>query len=173
MTFDEWKRIAKGLRAVYTSDRFLPDGDSVKTWFSLLKDLPYQQVSIAAQKYMATNHFPPTPADLRAAVRPEPAEWSEAWQTVIDAVRKYGSWNIQDALSSFDPLTAKVVRNFGGFAAICEMEHDEMSILRANFRDVYNNFRKREIETAQLPPQLQDMVSQMLGEMSPKQLGGE
>jgi hypothetical protein len=172
MTFDEWKKIAKGLRAVYTSDRFLPDGDSVRIWFSLLKDLPYEQVSIAAQKYMETEHFPPTPADLRAAVTPPPAEWSDAWAQVIGAVRKYGSWDVKKAEESFDDLTARVVKNLGGFRRICELEYDEMDVLRANFRDIYSRQAKAEAESNQMSPQLREMVSQMLEGMGTKQLEG-
>jgi hypothetical protein len=148
---------------VYTSDRFLPDEDAIKIWYELLKDLPYEQVNIAAQKYMTTSHFPPTPADLRAAVTPPPAEWSDAWEKVIGSVRKYGSWDVKAAEESFDDLTAKVVKNLGGFRRICELEHDEMDVLRANFRDIYSRQAKAEAESNQMSPQLREMVGQMLG----------
>lgn len=162
MSYKEWLSIAIGLRSVYTSDRFLPDEDAIKIWYELLKDLPYEQVNIAAQKYMTTSHFPPTPADLRAAILPPPADWDDAWQTVISAVRKYGSWDVKSAESSFDDMTARVVRNLGGFRRICELEYDEMDVLRANFRDIYTRLAKREAENAQMPPMLRGMINQML-----------
>ena len=47
MTFDEFKILVKGMKAVYTSPNFLPDADSVKIWYRLLGDMPYELASIA------------------------------------------------------------------------------------------------------------------------------
>jgi hypothetical protein len=55
------------------------------------------------------------------------------------------------------------VKNLGGFRRICELEHDEMDVLRANFRDIYSRQAKAEAESNQMSPQLREMVGQMLG----------
>ena len=161
MTFDEWKMIAKGLRSVYTSDRFLPDADAIKTWYELLKDLPYGRVNVAAQKYMVTQHFPPTPADLRQSLEEE-EEWSQGWHEVISAVRNYGSWDVQGALDSMSERTRKLVKRFGGFQRVCELEMGEMDVLRANFREAWEITVKREREEAQIPPMIKGMIHEML-----------
>ena len=170
MTFDEWKMIAKGLRSVYTSDRFLPDGDSVKIWYELLKDLPYDHVRVAAYKYMELEHFPPTPADLRKPLAEENEPWEEAWGKVIHAVRYYGSWDVKGALESLDPLIREVVKNFGGFERMCELEYKDMDILRSAFRDAYSKTIQREKEKAQLSPQIKGLISQMLSNSGTKAL---
>ena len=162
MTFDQWRRIAKGLRSAYTSDRFLPDADSLKVWYALLKDLPYEQVRLSAQRYMVSNHFPPTPADIRSSVLPPSEDWSVAWGKVIGAVRTYGSWNAESAEKTFDELTSRVVQNLGGFERICELEYGEMDILRASFRNIYTTLAKREREDAQLPQALSEMIQKKL-----------
>lgn len=170
MSFEEWKRIAKGLRSAYTNDRFLPDTDALKVWYELLKDLPYEQVSVAAYKYMEMEHYPPTPSDLRKALVPEREEWDEAWGRVIHAVRYYGSWDTKKAIESLDPLTRKVVKNFGGFERICDLEYKDMDILRSNFRDTYNTYVAREKESAQLSPQIKGLINEMLSNSGTKAL---
>ena len=40
MSFEEFKKLVKGMKAVYTSQSFLPDAESVKIWYQLLKDIP-------------------------------------------------------------------------------------------------------------------------------------
>ena len=170
MTYKEWTMIARGLCSIYTNDKFLKDDVAMHTWYELLKDLPYEQVSMAAQKYMATEHYPPTPADLRKAVTPVAEDWSDAWGQVISAVRKYGSWDVKAAEDSFEPRTAKVVRSLGGFRRICELEHDEMDITRANFRDIYTRMAASDREQATMPPRLRSMINEMLGNSGTKAL---
>ena len=65
MNKEEFTKLAKGMKAVYTSQNFLPDSDAMKVWFAMLQDLDYKPTSIAVQKYMMTNKFPPTIADIR------------------------------------------------------------------------------------------------------------
>ena len=84
MTFDEFAKIAKGLKAAYTSEKFLPDKDALKIWYGLLKDLTYEQASVAAMAYMSINKFPPTIADIREqAIKTSNADltdnWSDGW----------------------------------------------------------------------------------------------
>lgn len=65
MTFDEFKLLAKGMKSVYTSEKFLPDAESIKIWYQMLQDLEYKTANVAIQSYMLTNKFPPTIADIR------------------------------------------------------------------------------------------------------------
>ena len=65
MTREEFKTLVKGMKAVYAQPTFIPDQDAFNVWFELLKDIPYQQVNVAIQKYMLTEKFPPTIADIR------------------------------------------------------------------------------------------------------------
>ena len=65
MTREEFKTLVKGMKAVYAQPTFIPDQDAFNVWFELLKDIPYQQANVAIQKYMLTEKFPPTIADIR------------------------------------------------------------------------------------------------------------
>lgn len=68
MTREQFAVIVKGLKAVYSAPSFIPDKDAFDVWYQLLKDIPYSELSIATQTYMATQREVPTIADLRLEV---------------------------------------------------------------------------------------------------------
>lgn len=151
MTFDEFKVLVKGMKAVYTAPNFLPDADSVKIWFQLLQDLDYKVLSIAIQKYMMTSKFPPTIAELREAAsdvkQGEIPDWGNGWEQVLKAIHHFGMYRIADAMQSFDPLTKQCVERLG-FRNICLSEN--ISQDRANFRIIYEQLRERKKKEAQV-----------------------
>lgn len=163
MTFDEFKKLAKGMKAVYTSPNFLPDADSVKIWYRLLGDLPYELANIAIQRHMATNKFPPTVAEIRqAAVQTvdTPQDWSDGWEQFRRAVGKYGYYQQEAALASMDETTRKVVKRLG-WKQLCESEN--MMQDRANFRMVYEQEQQRINDNAALPARLQEQIAAIQG----------
>ena len=166
MNFEEWKVLAKGLKSIYARDNFMPDGDSVRLWYQLLQDLEYTQVKTAVQKWMVTQKFPPTPSEIRAMaaeVTTGPvADWSAGWEQVMKALTKYGAWNIEAAVNSFDELTKETVRRLGGFSEMCQMEYREIDMLRANFRMVYTELANRKREDVAMPNALKEQIARLL-----------
>ena len=102
MTREEFKTLVKGMKAVYAQPTFIPDQDAFNVWFELLKDIPYQQANVAIQKYMLTEKFPPTIADIRekATQIVESVDNSmselEAWSLVRKAVRNSGYHSVEE-----------------------------------------------------------------------------
>lgn len=171
MTFNEFKVLVKGMKAVYTSPNFLPDADSVKIWYRLLEDMPYELANIAIQRHMSTNKFPPTPAEIRqAAVQTveAPRGWADGWEQFRKAVGKYGYYQQEAALASMDETTRKVVKRLG-WKQLCESENPMQD--RANFRMVYEQEAQRKNETAALPAKLQEQIARLQGSAT-KALGG-
>ena len=162
MDFDEFKVLVKGLKAVYTSERFLPDPESVKIWYSLLKDIPYNVLNAAIQKYMLSNKFPPTIADLRelaiSVQQGELPDWGDAWEQVTLAIRRYGSYRAGEALESLSPLARKTVERLG-YMQLCASEN--IAADRANFRMIYETLAEREKKQAQLPEGLKQLIGQL------------
>lgn len=163
MKFEQFKVLVKGMKAVYTSPNFLPDADSVKIWYELLKDLPYELANIAIQRHMATNKFPPTVAEIRAAAVESvyrPVDWSDGWEQFRKAVSKYGYYQQEAALNSLDDLTRRVVKRLG-WKELCMSENIMQD--RANFRMVYEQEAgRREKETA-LPKGLHEQIGRLRG----------
>ena len=162
MTRDEFKVLVKGMKAVYAQPTFIPDQDAFNMWFALVGDLPYEVCSVAIKKYMLTNKFPPTVAEIQElasnVVNGEQLNWGEAWERAMTAVRRYGSYNQVEAMNSLDPLTRKCVDSIG-FMQLCMSEN--IMVERAHFQKIFEIFAKREQTDRQIPLQLRQAISQL------------
>ena len=162
MTRDEFKVLVKGMKAVYAQPTFIPDQDAFNMWFALVGDLPYEVCSVAIKKYMLTNKFPPTVAEIRElasnVVNGDQLTWGEAWERAMTAVRRYGSYNQVEAMNSLDPLTRKCVESIG-FMQLCMSEN--IMVERAHFQKIFEVFAKREQTDRQIPLQLRQAISQL------------
>lgn len=137
MTLVEFTRVAKILKTAYPQQNFLPNEESVKIWHRLLEDLDAEEVKNAALRYISTEHFAPSIADIRGlatARRGIQTDWGVAWQEVMRAVRRYGVYRASEALDSLDPLTQATVKAIG-FTDICRSEN--VDIQRAQFKNLY------------------------------------
>lgn len=161
MTKEEFSILAKGLKAVYTQPSFLPDSDALNVWYTLLKDLDYMVVQTAIQKYMLTQKLPPVIADIRemasSVTMGEKALWSDGWEEVVMAIRRYGSYNEAKAMENMSEITKQCVRRLG-YQNLCRSE--DISIERANFRMIYEQISKREEENRKLPVQMRKWIEQ-------------
>ena len=159
MTKDEFRVLAKGLKAVYTQPNFLPDAEAIQIWYELLKDLDYATANVAIQKHMVSSKYPPTIADIREQATEvsygQAPLWSDGWEQVLRAMRLYGSYRLQEALDSMDDLTRKAVKRLG-FKELCISEN--IAVDRANFRMVFEQLANREYEIKKLPLSLQNSI---------------
>ena len=134
----------------------------MQLWFNQLSDIPYKVAEVTLNKWVATNKWSPSIADIReqatGLTQGEAKEWGEAWQDVLRAIRLYGSYEEQKALDSLDETTRKVVRRLG-YRNLCFSE--EIQVDRANFRMIYEQQLHRDKQDAQLPPRLKALISNM------------
>jgi hypothetical protein len=162
MTRDEFKVLVKGMKAVYAQPTFIPDQDAFKMWYALLGDLTYDACALAIKKYMLTNKFPPTVAEIRelvsGIVNGDPLTWGESWERALNAVRKFGSYNKVAALESLDPLTRKCVESVG-YMDLCMSEN--IMVERAHFQRIFEIYSKREQTEKQMPLALQQAISNL------------
>lgn len=162
MTRDEFKVLVKGMKAVYAQPTFIPDADAFNMWYSLMGDLPYDVCSVAIQKYMLTNKFPPTVAEIRElsskVVNGDELTWGESWERALNAVRKYGSYNKGAAMDSLDPLTRKCVESVG-YTELCMSEN--IMVERAHFQKIFDIYAKREQTEKQMPLALQQAINRL------------
>lgn len=158
LSFEEFKKIVKGLKAVYASERFLPDIEAVTTWYKLLQDIPYETLAQSAHRYMLTEKFPPTIADLRkgaARMNGESRDWSDGWSQFREAVRRFGYYRQEEALASMDDITRRVVSRLG-WKDLCASEN--IMTDRANFRMVYEQEKVKADERAVLPERMRQAL---------------
>jgi hypothetical protein len=158
----EFAIFASALRTYYPKEKLLPNEQAMELWFKQLQDIPYNVAEVTLNKWVATNKWSPSIADIReqaaGITQGEAKEWGDAWQDVLKAISKYGSYREDEALASFDDITRRVVKRLG-FRNLCFSE--EIQVDRANFRMMYEQQLQRDKQDAQLPARLKALISNM------------
>lgn len=148
------------LQTYYPRFNLLPNGEAIELWYTELNDIPFEVLSAALRKWVNTERWPPSIAELRALcadiTQGKAPDWGEAWREMVRAVGRYGYMRESEAMASLSPLTRKAV-SFIGWQDICMCDSPE--ILRAQFRQVYESVTRREVEDRQLPPALKDEIA--------------
>jgi hypothetical protein len=138
MTQKDFISIAGYLKTAYPNSNFLPTQEAIKNWFEELKDLEAETCKNAMREYVRNNDFPPSIAGIRrSCVKKENIladTWDVAWDKVMVAVRKYGTYGAREAMESLDPLTRKSIKAIG-FYEVCTSSNTNS--LRREFRDIY------------------------------------
>ena len=160
MTKEEFCKIGMVMKTYYPKEaNLLKDDAAINAWYQMLKDLNYQTMCIALNRWVATERWSPTIADLRRlcyeVTAPETLTWDEAWERVMQAVTYYGHNRRIEALDTFDDLTRKAV-NRVGWMQICMSE--EIAVERANFRNIYTAIAERMVKEGQIAPAVRKVI---------------
>ena len=159
MTRQEFATFAMALKTYYPRETLLPNQQAMELWFQELSDIPYKVAEAALRKWVATNKWSPSIAEIRELTTSiqygERLTWGEAWEKALNAIRKYGSYNKQAALDSLDPLTRKCVENIG-YLDLCMSEN--IMVERAHFQKIFEIYSKREQTDRQLPSPLIETI---------------
>lgn len=170
MNKTEFATIAAAIRTYFPRYNMFPNEEAMTLWFQELQDLPADVLSTALRKWVATNKWPPSIAELRElsgeVVAGKLPDWGEAWSQVARAIRLYGWARPDEALDSMEPTTRAAVQRIG-WTDICKSENPET--IRAQFRQVYEITAKREVEDRQIPAD----VKAMLNSVAIKMIGGK
>jgi hypothetical protein len=149
------------LKTYYPRETLLPNQAAMELWFRELEDIPYKVAEATLRKWVATNKWSPSIAEIRELSTTiqygEQMTWGEAWERALDAVRRYGSYNRQKALDSLDPLTRKCVENIG-YLDLCMSEN--IMVERAHFQKIFEVYSKREQTDKRLPSNLLQAIEQ-------------
>lgn len=168
MTDKEFETIALAIKAAYPNSNVLPDKYAMKTWYRALSDLDYHVAENAVWEHISTSVFPPSIAEIRekctARLSPMVTEWGEAWEEVLQVIRKYGSYREEEAVTSLSRLTAIAVRRMG-FKNLCQSENPVAD--RAHFQRIYEGMVKEEKRQTQLPEFVRTERSQMIESHTP------
>ena len=162
MNKKEFALFASALRTYYPKEKLLPNEQAMELWFNQLQDIPYKLAELTLNKWVPTNKWSPTIADIReqalGITKGRVKDWGEAWQEVLRAISKYGQYHELEALESMSETTRRVVDRLG-FRNICLSE--DIQVDRANFRMIYEQQAERDKQDAQLPQNLKALISNM------------
>ena len=164
MNAQEFANFAAALRTYYSRENILPNKQAMELWFRQLQDIPYDAAEAILSKWVATNKWSPSIADIRdgmAEIQNGGAveDWGEGWNKAMAAIRKYGSYNEAEALDSLPPLTRETVRRLG-YKSLCWSENQIAD--RANFRQVYEILEKRQVEDRKIPLPVREKIAGLM-----------
>lgn len=149
MEFRDFSKIALSIKCCYPNHSIFPTEETVRMWYEMLKDLNYDELSIATMRHIQTSSFPPSISDLRneyAKVIGDKAitasSWVNEWRKVC--TKEYDELN---SLSRF------VVLSLGGTSQIeylLEERSSNLQFLIKEFEKLYLEYEKKYISNLQL-----------------------
>lgn len=162
MDKNEFSMFSMALKTYYPRENLLPNTQAMELWFKQLQDIPYTVAETALNKWVAVNKWSPSIADIRAEAAEikngEAPDWGEGWESVLDAIRRYGSYRVDEAMASFELITRRCVERIG-FLNICQSEN--IAADRANFRTLYEQLAKKEQKNKQMPKMLKALIEKI------------
>lgn len=164
MTRAEFSNIVKGMKAIYTDPKFIPDGTAMEVWYALFKGDDYQLVQTAVQRHMLTVKFPPTPAEIREQMvqltTPKALNEEEAWQLVIKAVRN-SNYNADEEFAKLPESVQRAVASPTNLRELAMMPTETVnSVEKSHFFRVYRTETERAKETAKLPESIRTLIAE-------------
>ena len=164
MNKNEFNIFAKALKTYFPKDNLLPSSEAMELWYRSLADIPYRLAEIFLQKWVTSEKWSPSIAEIRKGcadlTNEETPDWAAGWSEVVKAIGRYGYMQESKALESMSPITRQTVERLG-WKNLCMSENEVAD--RANFRSTYELLEKREIEHRQLPEALKDTIAQIQG----------
>lgn len=160
MTKQEFATFAMAMRTYFPKEQILPNQQAMELWYREISDLAYPVVEASLRKWVATNKWSPSIAEIREMAaniqNGDPLSWGESWERALTAVRRFGSYNQGEAMASLDPLTKKCVESIG-FMTLCMSEN--IMVERAHFQKIFEVYQKREQANKQIAPALQQTIA--------------
>ena len=161
MTKKEFAIFAAALRTYYPKENLLPNQQAMELWFRQLQDIPYMVAEAALNKWVATQKWSPSIAEIRemavTVTAGEKPLWSDGWEEVVRAIKNYGSYGQKEAMESMSEITRMAVRRMG-YIDLCRSENPVAD--RANFRMIFEQIAEREQKQNQLPVSLKNLIEE-------------
>lgn len=116
-------------------------------WYDFFKDTDYDLFRQAIKRIIPQKQFMPSIAEIKheiALIR-NPAlqlDANEEWGKVIDAVRRFGNYRVDEAMKNLNPYTASIVRQIG-FVKICLSENNNWE--RKQFLEIFNSKKESDM----------------------------
>ena len=161
----EVKQMLATMVSVYTK-KLMPEINefTVNVWQRILADIDFKAAQASLIKWMSTERYPPTPADIRSGIAIAQmgviSSPDDAWKLIQQAVRKYGYMNQDEALKSFPELINRIVGRFG-WMHYCMMPMEDVATYYAQFRNAYNDECQKTKERLQIPDDIQKTLARI------------
>ena len=156
----EFSTFAMALRTYYPKEQLLPNQQAMELWYQEVQDIPYEVATAGLRKWVATNKWSPSIAEIRemasSVMNGAIPDWSESWEKVCTALRKFGRNRAIEGMESLDEITRETVKRIGGFTYLCNSENVVAD--RSRFEQVYNAIAERKKKDNQLSLPLKQII---------------
>lgn len=160
MTAKEFGFLADAIKTYFPRDNVLPTENAMRLWYSELKDIPYQLAHTALRKYVSTNKFAPTIADIREQVaelnnqNEEELNETAAWSLVLKAIRR-STYYSDEEFAKLPPVVQRTVsspRQLREWATLEDVDGKTLTVIQSNFQRTFRVEQQRERERNKLSP---------------------
>ena len=160
MTVKEFGILADAIKTYFPRDNVLPTENAMRLWYSELKDIPYQSAYMALRKYVSTNKFAPTIADIREQVaelnsqNEEELNETAAWSLVLKAIRR-STYYSEEEFAKLPPVVQRAVsspRQLREWATLEDVDGKTLTVIQSNFQRTFRVEQQRERERNKLSP---------------------
>lgn len=157
MTNGEWLNVVKVLNVMYEDkDRLMfESAEKINVWFSCLKDLDYEVVSVAVKRIASKSKYRPSIADIReecveithgGEMLPE----SQAWDMVRMALRD-SYYHADEQFARLPEIVQRAVVSPSRLTEWGQLSSDTVgSVVRAEFRRAYEQAQNSVREERQM-----------------------
>lgn len=161
MNKKEFAVLAAQIKTFYPREPIMQDDIGTEAWYEMLKDIPFPVAQAAVSKWISTNKWSPTIAELREICAKiqhgEQEDWSAAWDKVIKLIHKYGYMREGKIMAELDPVTRECVEILC-LQSIAASDEKDNAFRRKEFKELYET-RTSRIETAhQIPAALHERI---------------
>lgn len=160
MTAKEFGFLADAIKTYFPRDNVLPTEKAMQLWYSELKDIPYQLAYTALRKYVSTNKFAPTIADIREQVAElnnqneeelnETAAWSIAWKAICNS-----GYHAEEEFAKLPPVIQRTVHSpaqLREWALLENIDGKTITVLQSDFQRAFRMEQQRDRERNKLSP---------------------
>ena len=160
MNAKEFGFLADAIKTYFPRDNVLPTENAMRLWYSELKDIPYQLAYTALRKYVSTNKFAPTIADIREQVAElnnqneeelnETAAWSIAWKAICNS-----GYHAEEEFAKLPPVIQRTVHSpaqLREWALLENIDGKTITVLQSDFQRAFRMEQQRDRERNKLSP---------------------
>ena len=172
----EFSTFVMALRTYYPKEQILPNEQAMALWYRELQDIPFDVAEAALRKWVSTNKWSPTIAEIRESASEisngDIPDWGEGWQQVCDAMRKFGREYPKSAYASMHPVVAEAAKQLCNWWDLCCSPNLEQN--RTNFRMIYEPLASKRRTQQQIALPLQENINRLrvsFGENGQLQIG--
>lgn len=165
MTVQETAKIINALKIAYPryAEQIQENKQGMISLFAFMfKDVPYEVVNCAFQKFILESPYPPTVHDIYKQVvslaKPDILDEDEAWYEVARAIRIYGYYRPEEAFDSMSEVVRDVVKAIG-WSEICLSENIEL--VREQFIKFYAIAKQRKEQEMLMPNTLKRRIERL------------